>query len=174
MSSLQKFHRRTQSLGPASPFTTIGSGNNTVGYWLRGVAPTRLIVAPKSTEVQLTWGSYGIVRGTTIKTNGLSNTNTLYSFGSAAHPAAYHCKSLTTGGYNTWYMPALDEMQSCYTSRLAVPFATANGFIGNYYLTSTETTLHRVAACMFSNGTQNLLINKGNSDAIRAVRLSII
>ena len=138
MSSLQKFHRRTNTITIVSPFTTIGAGSNTIGYWLGDISSNKLIVAPKSTETSLIWGSYGTTRNTTNATNGLPNTNTLAGFGQAAHPAAYYCKNLTSGGYNTWYLPAKDELVTLSTNRAATPFATANGFIGGYFHSSTE------------------------------------
>ena len=141
MSSLQKFHRRTQSGGAApASFTSIGAGSDTAGFWLGGTVSDKLIVAPRSTESGLyKWGTYGTARGTLNTTNGLPNTNTLYAFGQAAHPAAYYCKSLTTGGYNTWYMPASLELQSIISNQYATPFNTANSFsFTMYYQSSTE------------------------------------
>ena len=152
MSSLQKFHRRTQSLAPASPFTAIGEGNETVGYWLgtAGDGTSKLIVAPQSTELNTAnigsrnWGSFGTVRGTTSTTNGLANTNTLAAFGAGHHPAPSYIKSLTTGGYNTWYLPANVELQTLYSNKSATPFSlTASVFSESpqskaTYMSSTE------------------------------------
>ena len=78
-----------------------------------------MYAAPKSTEVQRAWGSYGTVRSITSTTNGVANTTTLRNYGSAAHPAAYYCRALTTGGYNTWYLPAKDELNTCWTNHTA-------------------------------------------------------
>jgi hypothetical protein len=121
---------------------SIGDGSASKGYWLAtaGDGVSKLIVAPKSTEVQLTWGSNGTVRGTTSNTDGVTNTNTLAAFGQAAHPAAYYCKTLSAGGYNTWYLPAWDELRNVQHNKNATPFATANSFLGAYYYTSTEST----------------------------------
>jgi hypothetical protein len=184
MSSLQKFHRRTQSVGAAvNPFTTVGSGNTTVGYWLgtAGDGISKLIVAPKSTDTALSFGSNGITRGTTSTSDGLTNTNTLYAFGSAAHPAAYYCKSLTTGGYNTWYMPASLELQSIISNQYATPFATTNGFIFTAnYQTSTEgpTVGGNNATNVYAVQTANASINadnvKGALKPVRAVRRTTI
>ena len=150
MSSLQKFHRRTLSVGAYVAVDTLvptntvgdGSGDDTKGYYLGGFSDgQKMYVAPKSTEVQRTWGSYGTIRGTTFVNNGLANTNTLAGFGSttvSGHPAAYYCKTLTVGGYNTWYLPAIDELTTLYSNRNKTPFATSNGFISAYYLSSTE------------------------------------
>jgi hypothetical protein len=139
MSSLQKFHRRTQSVGPKTP-PVLGSGNNTKGYYLglAGDGTSFMYVAPISTEVSAQWGSFGTRRNTTSITDGLANTNTLVSFGTLSHPAAGVCKYLTTGGYNTWYLPAQNELTTMYNNRNTTPFATANAFLGEYYFSSTE------------------------------------
>jgi hypothetical protein len=185
MSSLQKFHRRTQSVGPVGPFTTIGSGNDTVGFWLGTVSSNKLIIAPKSSETSLKYGSYGTVRGNTSTTNGLANTNTLYAFGNSittGHPAAVYCKNLTTGGYNTWYLPAKDELMTIISNKAATPFATTSQFqsssytiptlTSTYYNTSTESTgnYHWVIAA--ENGTATASsIGKNWTQLVRAVRI---
>lgn len=151
---------------------TIGSGNNSIGYWLgtAGDGVSKMYVAPKSTERAVAWGSYGSVRGTTSTTNGISNTNTLYARGSAittGHPAAYYAKVLSTGGYNTWYLPAKDEIATCWTNRLATPFSTANSFLNAAYWSSTEDTNNN-AWYQVSTDT------KSTPNYIRAVRRSTI
>jgi hypothetical protein len=141
MSSLQKFHRRTLVVVVGTwPATAIGGGVSTHGFWLgtAGDGTSKLIAAPKSTEVQREWGSYGTVRSTTSTTNGVANTTTLFNLGSAAHPAAYYCRALTTGGYNTWYLPAKNELNTLYSNKSAVPFASANSLENNIYWSSTE------------------------------------
>ncbi len=126
MSSLQKLHRRTNNaVAVVSPFTTVGSGNDTVGYYVGSTTGgAKLIVAPISTEFTSYFGSVGSTTGTTSTSDGLTNTNTLVSLG--GHPAAATCKSLTTGGYNTWYQPAIDELSTAWNSRAATPFGNSN------------------------------------------------
>ncbi len=142
MSSLQKFHRRTNGGAPAVKLIGSEAPVAGAGFYLgkAGDGTSYMYVAPKSTEITVVWGSYGTVRGSISITNGLANTNTLYAFGSAAHPAAYYCKSLTTGGYNSWYLPANNELMTCYSNRLATPFATTDSFViaGSPYWSSTE------------------------------------
>ena len=143
MSSLQKFHRRTQSLGSGTvqpyAFSALGSGDAAHGFWMGTAGDgSKLIMAPKSTEVGRSYGSYGTLRGITSRTDGISNTNTLYSFGSAAAPAAYYCKTLTFGGYNTWYQGAIGEILTIYPNRLLTPFATLDSLPANRWISSTE------------------------------------
>ena len=180
MSSLQKFHRRTLVAGGGLiwPATAIGGGDVTHGFWLgtAGDGTSKLIVAPKSTEATRAWGSYGTVRGTTSTTNGVANTTTLFGFGSAAHPAAYYCRALTTGGYNTWYLPAKDELNTLYSNKSAVPFATANAFVGNGNYSWSSTEYNGVGAWIQSIyfGSQYYANNKLGSYYVRATRRSTI
>ena len=173
MSSLQKFHRRTQSAGAATfAFTTIGGGDTTHGFWLgtAGDGTSKLIVAPLSTESStLSWGSYGTRRYTTSTSNGLANTNALAGFGEFAHPAAYYAKTVTTGGYNTWYLPAKDELRTCYSNKSATPFATANAFGGRYRWSSTEDIGNYAWRKDFVNGNE-VIYGKTNPLYVRAVR----
>jgi hypothetical protein len=132
MSSLQKFHRRTNG-GTSGPFifTGNGTGNATVGYQCGTYSGYKIICAPSSTETALAWGSYGIARGTTSKTAGNANTTTLSNLGTAAHPAAAYVRALTTGGY-TWDLLAENEMPNTLVGQ--IQGVTAN----SGYWTSTE------------------------------------
>jgi hypothetical protein len=153
MSSLQKFHRRTNGgAAPFAGFTAIGSGNEAVGYWLgtAGDGVSKLIVAPKSTEVQKAWGNQNTISMINSNTDGPANTNQLYISGSditLGHPAAHYCKYLTTGGYNTWYLPAKNELITCWSNHNATPFSISDSFIGKVHWTSTENTGTAKAAC---------------------------
>ncbi len=181
MSSLQKFHRRTQvSSGGVVPevwpATSIGQGDVTHGYWLgtAGDGTSKLIVAPKSTETQQSWGSRGTVRNTISSTDGVVNTTTLFGFGSTAHPAAYYCKTLTYGGYNTWYLPAKDELTTMYSNKAATPFATANVFGGTYsYWNSTESSANFAGYMDFTTGSFGGA-SKTSTYYVRATRRSAI
>ena len=186
MSSLQKFHRRTMSLGPNGPSDLVtstatmgdGSGDATHGFYLGGFSDgNKMYVAPSSTESLLWWGSTGIVRGTTLVNNGLANTNTLYSFGSSrttGHPVAYYCKTLTLGGYNTWYLPAINELVTMYSNQHKTPFATSNGFIGDYYWASTEGSDVQAWWLRMNNGNKAGTLGKTLNYYYRAIRRSTV
>jgi hypothetical protein len=179
MSSLQKFHRRTQVSG-GGVVKAIGSEAPVAGsgfyLGLAGDGTSYMYVAPKSTEVIRTWGSNGTFRNTISTTNGVANTTTLFGFGSAAHPAAYYAKALSTGGYNTWYLPAKNELNTCWTNNLAIPFATSNAFVASFYWSSTENDQNFAWFQNFYNGGQyNSNYGKGNTyTSVRAVRRSNI
>jgi hypothetical protein len=178
MSSLQKFHRRTNGGAPAvkpvgSEAAIVGSGFY-LGF--AGDGTSYMYVDPTG-AYGLQYGSNTVFRGTISTTNGIANTNTLYSFGSAAHPAAYYCKTLTTGGYNTWYMPAINELRMLYTCRNATPFSTNNGFPGSYHNSSTENPgeVHGCYIVHFGLGIGNDIYTKARSNLYtRAVRRALI
>jgi len=183
MSSLQKFHRRTQTIGKPAPAIGSESPIAGAGFYLgkAGDGISYMYVAPKSTETSFghwsaIWGSYGTARGTISATDGTGNTSTLYALGSAAHPAAYYCKTLTTGGYNTWYLPAINELQTMYSNSSRLPFAQNDAFINgnNYlYLSSTENNATGVWAQYFVSGWgQYNRANKSGSswNLVRAAR----
>jgi hypothetical protein len=175
MSSLQKFHRRTNGGAPVGKLIGIESVPAGGGFYLgfAGDGTSYMYVAPKSTELQKAWGSYGTTRSTVSTTNGLANTNTLAGFGQTAHQAAYYAKNLTTGGYNTWYLPAKNELNTLYANKSATPFATADSFVGSRYWSSTETNATNAWYQNFSSGGQ-YTNDKNDSYYVRAVRRSII
>jgi hypothetical protein len=176
MSSLQKFHRRT--LVAVAAGKLVGSEAPVAGsgfyLGLAGDGTSYMYAAPKSTEVQRAWGSYGTVRSTTSTTNGVANTTTLFNLGAAAHPAAHYAKSLTTGGYNTWYLPAKNELNTLYSNKSAVPFATGNSFVGNFYWSSTEGDGYYAWGQIMSNGTQLNGTKSYGGTYVRATRRSTI
>ena len=182
MSSLQKFHRRTNGGVKLPPVLGSEAPVAGAGFYLglAGDGTSYMYVAPKSSEVTRAWGSGGTVRGTTSTTNGLANTNTLAGFGETAHPAAYYCKNLTTGGYNTWYLPARVELSTLNANKAVQPFASANGFVmtgmGGYHWASTEAAYQpgTYAVGMYmNNGYVYDAKSKGNIYTVRAVRRAI-
>ena len=167
------------------PATSIGGGDETHGFWLgtAGDGTSKLIVAPASTETSKTWGSLGIARGTTSTTDGIANTTTLFNLGASAHPAAYHAKSLTTGGYNTWYLPAKNELNTLYSNSRAIPFALSSNVFNTTpgsscnYTSSTEVNSNSRWTQYFDAGFQDNGAYTGtkiSATRVRAVRRSLI
>lgn len=71
-----------------------------------------LIVAPKSTQAALRYKTTADASlGAQSVNDGWTNSNALNN---SNHPAAQHCRSLTTGGYTDWYLPSRDEIEICY------------------------------------------------------------
>jgi len=165
----------------SDPTSALGNGNSTAGFWigtaLDGVS--KFIVSPKSTEQTLTWGSNNITRNITNTTDGLANTNALYAFGNttaSGHPAAYWCKTLTTGGYNNWYLPAINELSIVYSAKTIYPNLNANDYIETrttYHWSSTEGSSTRAWRFNMANGLNDAGgygVNKNAMYLARAVR----
>jgi hypothetical protein len=134
MSSLQKFHRRTNAGAPAVKLIGSEAPVAGAGFYLglAGDGISYMYVAPKSTEAQraLFTNNTAVASSTT---DGVLNSENYKT----SSPAVIYCKSLTTGGYS-WYLPARNELYTCFSNKTATPFATANGF-GNFrYITSTN------------------------------------
>ena len=184
MSSLQKFHRRTQStkpvkaLGSQAPITG-------AGFYLgmAGDGTSYMYVSPKSTEMSGNWGSEGIIRNIISPTDGLGNSNTLSAYGNTTangHYAAWTCRQQTTGGYNTWYLPAKNELLTAISNQFATPFATVNAFTGDFYWSSTETDsasgyqANRAWSIYGTNANPGGGSYKGTTCRIRAVRRALV
>ena len=188
MSSLQKFHRRTNGGTPPAP-PMIVNGNLANGIWMGTDSSTneKLILAAFSTEVapsSYPWGSSGTTRNTVSTTNGLANTNTLVSFGQAAHPMAYYCKTLTSGGYNTWFLPASDQLLACGggTAARTGVFAQDSGLTGptgSVFLSSTEISTTKITAIRlwdnyaYTSGSYNVKGTGTYNYRFRAMRIML-
>jgi hypothetical protein len=151
-----------------------GSGSDTAGYWLASAGPYKIIVAPKSTEVTRAWDPSETDRGTYSSYNsGYAASVTLAALGSTACPAAYYCRTLSTGGFNTWYLPAYNELMTLASSKNKTPFATSNGFVATSYWTTLDAGGAWAFQVNMSNGTSSY-IRKSYVINVRAIRRSLV
>jgi hypothetical protein len=72
-----------------------------------------LIVSPKSTgESSLAYKTANTDDPSAVSViDGPANSAAINN---AAHPAAQFCEGLTIGGFSDWYMPAQNELETCY------------------------------------------------------------
>ena len=72
----------------------------------------KLIVADVSAEAdEVEWRtSWTGTFGTDHMFDGVANTNVMVAAGIELHPAAAHCISYQGGGFEDWYMPAIEEL----------------------------------------------------------------
>lgn len=81
------------------------------GYYMGlvyvGAATYRLVVAPASTEVELRLKTTATAdSGNASEQDGFANTEAIND---ANHPAVQYVRSLTSGGFTDWYLPAYNE-----------------------------------------------------------------
>ncbi len=92
----------------------------------------------------------GDVAGATSATDGAANTIAIVSAeGAGTTYSAGACDAYTSGGYNDWYLPAINEVVGClYFHRLAI-----GGFdISTSYWSSTQDTILNAFAVDFGTG----------------------
>jgi hypothetical protein len=88
--------------------------------------------------------------------------------GTQPHVAAQYCVSLSEDGYSDWYLPALAELNTLYTNRVAIANFDVSG---NVYWTSTEYSSNGAWFERFSDGNQSgFNINKYYTCGVRCVR----
>jgi hypothetical protein len=83
-----------------------------------GVATHYLVVSPKASGEQssLTYANSAGTTGSDSNINGPANTATLMALGGSNYPAANFCNNLVTGGFDDWYLPAINELKVCYVN----------------------------------------------------------
>ena len=84
------------------------------------------------------WGPSGTT-GANSTTDGVANTINLEARGSA-YVAGYYCGTLTANGYSDWFLPAQDELNLFYISKVLIGgFDISGTYPTSYYLISNET-----------------------------------
>ncbi len=96
-----------------------------------------LIAAPHDqTTNKVRWGWNGITNALSVD-NGQLNTKRIVAFHEARKNkqfcAAKYCDTLSIGGYNDWYLPAINELHKLYKLRHVL-----GGFLAGDYCSSTE------------------------------------
>jgi hypothetical protein len=83
-------------------------------------------------------------------TNGWSNTGNLVYNTLQTNAAAQYCYEMVYEGYNDWYLPAKDELNTLYAQKVAV-----GGFTTSIYWSSSESTVTNAWYQNFNAGNQN-------------------
>ena len=136
-----------------------------------------------STGIQWTTPSFQQIEiGPTAQSprDGLANTNAIVDqAGNGTTYAAGLCKAYNGGGFNDWYLPAINELKQCFNSSQIVNevLGDTNGFQFfyplSYYWSSTESYPTNAATLDFLDGGTNYG-NYGSSKyyggEVRAVR----
>ena len=104
--------------------------------------------------------------------DGFANTNAIVAqAGAGTDYAAGLCKAYNAGGFNDWYLPAINELKQCDNSlyTLTEVLGEANGFRTSLYWSSTEELNDKSWDLGFYGG--NIFYNfKSSLNRVRAVR----
>lgn len=133
-------------------FETLGDGDSTHGYWIAGSGSSKMIVAPKSYESNVDWGSLGVVTGAT-SADGKTNSVLLYNNFLDAHAASYAVTlpldPQLSGGNQyanlTWFLPSDSQLMTCMQANTVLPvgerYTPWQTVYTNVYWSSNENTL---------------------------------
>jgi hypothetical protein len=95
-------------------------------------------------------------------------------YGSNVYPAAYYCKSLTTGGYNTWYLPASAEMLTMYSNNTAL-VNVGNGIdMSSGLWSSSQRSAYYQIWALNPSGAYTFFNDPSPTKGVRAVRKSTV
>jgi hypothetical protein len=121
----------------------------------------------------------GIAIGATARSfhDGLSNTNAIIAQTGAAATTAYAAglsRLFAGGGFSDWYLPAVWELNMCYSSAAILnKIAGVTSFVTTNYWNSTEADATSGGVQVFSNGSITSF-GKGAGLNVRAVRIHTI
>ena len=135
-----------------------------------------------STGIQWTQNAFtSTLIGATAQSysDGLSNTNAIIAqtlLPANTNNAAGLARLFAGGGFSDWYLPSSWELNLCYNSAGIVNkiLGSTNGFIGNFYWSSTEYTATNSLRQRIDFGYQESNGKAGNFNFTRAVRIHTI
>lgn len=120
-------------------------------FYLNPTDGTGLVAAPEDLTDQFPFRLAAILNtGATDSSIGAGRTNTtliINAFGPGDY-AATACNSYTSGGFDDWFLPSLNELQAIYDNLIA---SDLGGFGPNWYWSSTQWELNFGAAGFLNN-----------------------
>lgn len=136
-----------------------------------------LEAAPQSTEwTSKRWGGYNTAvmgaDGTAIGTGRQNTIDIVAQYGNIepylneTDYAAKLCSDLSSGGYDDWFLPSIDELNQMYEN---LHTQNVGGFANVSYWSSSESSATYAGYYDFYNGNQNSY-SKMNEELVRAIR----
>ncbi len=115
------------------------------------------------------WGCTATCTGATSTTDGQANVALIFAAGcSPTAPAAYLCDTLQLNGYNDWYLPAIDQLDSVWVQHLNFPdYDPAHCY---WYWSSTEYCFAPYTYSAYQLEFCGHVINYGGRTGLNAVR----
>ncbi len=129
---------------------------------------THGLIAAASDQGLAEWGCFGVNIGGAVSTAiGTGNQNTIDIMAScaAAGIAARLCGDLVLNGYNDWYLPSKDELNTLYLNNVAI-----GGFAATRYWCSSQFGNDYAWSQSFSSGLQFSSTTRSSNWSVRAVR----
>jgi hypothetical protein len=159
---------------PDTPLGTFIDGGYFIGTITDGGVGYALILASKAEgRTSTSWGPTNTNENADSMTDGPANTVNLVA-ASGSHPAASFCAGLTIGGFNDWYLPAIDEWGVIYANRSALTGDEAFGTgINDTYWASTEYSVFNAWILRFNNGLQYNQNKTSSTYALAARRVAL-
>lgn len=159
-------------------FKNLGDGDESFGYWVTTINGQKIIVSPHSMDIASSWGPSYSATYLKDRNDGLDNCNNIILFYNqfGQHPALQHCinnaivrqySGSTLGAY-TWYVPAIDELQTVFNASKTY-ISAANGFgttTGYYSSTDIANNSNTIAALVPQDGS----IGSSQRSAVNRVR----
>ena len=133
------------------------------------------LIAASTDQEDAEWGCYGTLvsgaHGTEIGT-GEQNIADIIAGCSETNISAYHCDTLTLGGYRDWFLPSKDELNKLYQNigqGNALGLGNVGGFGSYEYWSSTEDYNNTAWEQSFYDGDRGFFFKDYNT-SVRAVR----
>jgi hypothetical protein len=140
-----------------------------IKFYVDNTGQHGLIAAPNDQSIGIEWsyGSFILTNaiGTAIGT-GKANTSTIVTTIGVGSYAAKICDDLVLNGYDDWFLPSKDELDTLYKQRNMV-----GGFAHSYYWSSSESSASSAWTQDFMSGIQDSGPTKLSNDLnVRAIR----
>jgi len=128
-----------------------------------------LEAAPAGTEFTAEWGQHTDVAGTETKVgSGKRNTQLIIAALGENGKAAQLCARLNVNGYNDWFLPSRDELDSMY---ITLRERGLGNFLNQIYWSSSQSgNLNGDAWYQWFGGGSQDSVSKDNTYLVRAVR----
>lgn len=160
----------THSIGQMS------EGGIVVGVWKESGVEHGLVASMADVNASYVWSN--VNTGTGLKSgsfyDGKSNTAAIIAQTGHSTSAAWLCECYVSGTYTDWYLPAMWELDLCYSAAAIVNtrLGSANGFQPDAYWSSTEENGYTSTVAFSLNFMYNTVskINKSQKCRVRAVR----
>lgn len=175
-----KFEDGTKHIYESGSYDQVSSENELLGKKMYGgyifhvdeSGQHGFVAAPEDISGLQRWGRAQRRVGASSFTDGERNTK-LIDAAYGYDYAAGKCAALTAGGFDDWYLPAIDELERLYRGRRFVPGLDAVGRTRYRfdYVSSTEyKNRNDCWAIHFSRHGKHFYYNKRNEYSVRCIR----